>query len=162
MCDIRFCFIIQRTTTITKQQQKHPGLGQHHNPVRHTMFRQEGQEPNLYQKPPREFESDAEKLGMFQCNKLSNCLSFTSVTMKLHIQGILWREGLISLMVTYHISSLKAVRAGTQVGLGTWRQELVQTRVGCWLQACSACFLIQPRTTFSMVAVSKMTWALLP
>lgn len=81
------------------------------------MFRQDGQEPNLCQQPPREIECDSEKLGVLQGSKLSKRLRVTSAVMKLHIQGNLGREGLLSsLMGSYHISSSKVVRVGTQAG----------------------------------------------
>ena len=57
----------------------------------------------------------------------------------------LWRKGLIWLTFPHHGSSSKEVRTGRHLE-ESWRLEAMEE---CCLLACSACFLIEPRTTSS-------------
>jgi hypothetical protein len=63
----------------------------------------------------------------------------------------------VTWLTSYSLSSSREVKAGTQgrkLDAGSWRQELKQTfgekaALGFLPMACSACFLIQPKTSMS-------------
>jgi hypothetical protein len=57
----------------------------------------------------------------------------------------LGRKGFIQLTLSHCCSSLKEVRTGTQVGQEAGADA--EAMEGCSLLACSACFLIEPKTT---------------
>lgn len=80
-------------------------------------------------------------------------------------QSKLWRKGFLCLTLPYHSSSWREVRAGVQT-----RQEL-ESRSWCrgheWVLltdllfiACSAYFLMEPRTTTLRMVPLTITWAL--
>ena len=67
-----------------------------------------------------------------------------------------------------YTSILLFINKGSQdrnsIRAGTWRQELIDAEAleglltGLHLVACSACFLIAPRTTFPGMALPTMGW----
>ena len=69
-----------------------------------------------------------------------------------HDQSSLGREGFVWLMLPHHSSSLKEVRTGTQAGQEpkgrSWcRGHGGALLTGFLIMACSACFLMESRTT---------------
>ena len=78
-----------------------------------------------------------------------------------HNQKQIEDEGFIWLTLPHGSLSLKEVRMGNQTGLEPrGRNHIVKAMEGCCLLACSACFLLEPRTTSPVVAPLTMCWAL--
>lgn len=81
--------------------------------------------------------------------------------MKHYDERRLGRKGFIRLMLPHCSSSSKEVRTETQTGKKLGRQEQIIEAMGeCWLLACSAYLLIDPRTTRSGMAPITIAWAL--
>ena len=73
----------------------------------------------------------------------------------------LGREGFIWLTLLYHCSSLKGCQ-DKKPGRSKCRGCGGVVLTGLFFMACSACFLIEPRTTRPGVAPPTMAWNLLP
>lgn len=66
-------------------------------------------------------------------------------------------KGFVWFMLPHHSSLLKGVKTEIYTG-----QELGgRTMKGCYLLACPACYLIEPRTTNPRMVPPAMSWALL-
>ena len=92
-------------------------------------------------------------------------ISIASAVVKQPDLSSMGRRGLIQLPPPQHCSSLEGVRAGTQAGQEpagrSWCRghDWVQL-TGLLLMACSACFLIESRTTSPGMASPTRDWAL--
>jgi len=69
-------------------------------------------------------------------------------------------EGFIELTLPHCCSSPKEARTGTQAGQEAGAEA--EAMEGCFLLACSACSLIEPRTASPGTAPHTMGWALPP
>lgn len=95
------------------------------------------------------------------------CFKVTTVVVIKHYdQKHLGRKGFIVLMLSYHMSSSKEVMTGTQAWQEPGGRSWCRGRGGMLLtgllpMACSACFLMESRTTNPGVAPPTMGWDLL-